>query len=170
MTTADASASDASTSDAAAMPATDTAANATAADTTADAAADSRSTSDSSATNGATTLLLGLVLDEVNLGLGGLGGSGGGDGDVGLFVGFLDQHVDEGLLFVLGLGGDDGRNGRGRSGGLNEDDLVVLLGHTAASDDLGALFFGFWGWDVDVDVLLHYGCATEAASEATAAG
>lgn len=94
---------------------------------------------------------------------------GGGNSDVGLFVGFLDQHVYEGLLFVLGLSGDDGGNRCGRCWGLDEDDLVVFLGDGSAGDDLWALFFRFWGWDMDVDVFLDYGSSSEATSEAAAA-
>lgn len=85
-----------------------------------------------------------------------------------MVVGFLDQHVDEGLLFVLGLGGDDGGDWRGRCWGLDEDDLVVLLGNATAGDHLWALFFRFWWGNVDVDVFLDDGCASEAAaSEST---
>lgn len=71
----------------------------------------------------------------------------------------------------MGLGWDDGRNGRGGSWGLDEDDLVVLLGNGSTGDHLWALFFGFWGRYVDVDVFLDDGSATAeaAASEATAA-
>lgn len=94
---------------------------------------------------------------------------GGGNSDVGLFVGFLDQHVYEGLLFVLGLSGDDGGNRCGRCWGLDEDDLVVFLGDGSAGDDLWALFFRFWRWDMDVDVFLDYGGSSEATPEAAAA-
>lgn len=51
---------------------------------------------------------LGLVSDEVDFGFAGLSWGGGGDVDFGLLFGFLDQNVDQGLLLVLGLGGDDG--------------------------------------------------------------
>lgn len=145
----------------------DTTSDATAGQTTADGTT-TDTTADSTAnstTSDATAFLLGLVFDEVYFGFGGLSGSGSGDGDVGLFVGFLDQHVDEGLLFVLSLSGDDGRDGCGRCWGLNEDDLVVLLGDSSTGDNLWALFFGFWGWDVDVDVFLDDGSASEASSD-----
>lgn len=153
VTTADASAANATTRDA------------TTRDTARDETTADRTTADRTAADG-TTLLLGLVLDEVYFGFGGLSGSGGGDGDVGLLVGFLDQDVYEGLLFVLGLSGDDGCDWCGRCWSLNEDDLVVLLGYGSTADHLWALFFGFWGWDVDVDVLLD-NLTTEAASEST---
>ena len=160
VTTADTTA-DGATADTTAKTAADATTADTTADTIADTTADARAASDS-----ATTFLLGLVLDEVDFGFGGLSGSSSGDGDVGLFVGFLDQHVDEGLLFVLSLGGDDGCNGCGRSWRLNEDDLVVLLGNASAAYDGSTLFFGFWGWDVDVDVLLNDSATAEASATA----
>lgn len=159
-TTADASARDAT--------AEATAADRAAADSTTDTTEAAADTTANSTTSDRATFLLGLVLDEVNFGFGGLGGSSSGDGDVGLFVGFLDQHVDKGLLFVLGLSGDDGCDRCGRSWGLNEDDFVVLLGDGTTADYLWALFFRFWGGNVDVDVLLDDGSASEAAAESTA--
>lgn len=73
-------------------------------------------------------LLLGLVADEVDLGLAGLGGGRRRDDDVGLFVGTLDQDVDERFLFVLRLEWDDGGGGRRGGRRLDEHDLVVFLG------------------------------------------
>ena len=98
-------------------------------------------------------LLLGLVLDEVDLGLAGLRGRGSGDNDLGLLLGLLDQHVDEGLLLVLGSHGDDGSLvGRGRWG-LDEDDLVVLLGLSLGNGTGSAELLLLWWGHVDVDVL-----------------
>lgn len=102
-----------------------------------------------------TSLLLGLVSDEVDLGLAGLSGSGRGDVDFGSFFGALDEDVDEGLLLVLGDLGDDRGGGGGRSRGLDEDDLVVLLGSSRSQLRPGRTeLLGFWGRNMDVDVLL----------------
>lgn len=96
----------------------------------------------------------------------------GGDGDVWLFVGFLDQHVDEGLLFVLSLSRDDGSDWGRRRWGLDEDDFVMFLWDAATSDNLLTVFFRFWWGNVDVNVFLDYGSSSEttaeSASESTA--
>lgn len=121
------------------------------------------------------TLLLGLVLDEVDLGFAGLGGGWRRDDDVLLFVGLLDQHVDQGLLFVLGLQGDLRRLVGWGGRGLDEDDLVVLLGRGYLEWALDADLLRLWWWDVHVDVLLDDGLlgtsgeASEAASDGSTA-
>lgn len=115
-----------------------------------------------------TLVLLGLVTDEVNLGLAGLSGSGGGDVDFGGFFGPLDQNVDKGLLFVLSVLGNDGGGGGGWGRGLDEDDFVVFLG--SGGRELRARWpeaFGFWGRNVDVDVLLDGSGLRESAGEAS---
>jgi hypothetical protein len=68
--------------------------------------------------------------------------------------GLLDQHVNQSLLFVLGLEGNNGSSGGGRSRRLDEDDLVVLLGRRHVDGLLWTVHFRFWGRDVHVDVLV----------------
>lgn len=98
-------------------------------------------------------VLVGLVLDEVNLGLAWFGWLRLWDLDWGRFLGFLDQHVHQGLVFVLWLGWDLLLDWCRRCRSLDEDDLVVLLGNRGfqdgASDDLCWLLW----WNVHVDVL-----------------
>ena len=123
--------------------------------------------------------LLGLVLDEVDLGLAGLSRGWRRDDNVLLLVGLLNQHVDQGLLFVLG----QNRNLRclvGRGGRrLDEDDLVVLLGWGYRDRALGTDLLRLWWGHVHVDVLLDDGVlgaaagrvsTAEAAAAAKAAG
>lgn len=72
--------------------------------------------------------LLGLVTNEVDLGFTGLGWGWCWYNDVRLFIGSLNQDIDKSLFFVLWLKRNYGRRRcRGRWG-LDEDDLVVLLG------------------------------------------
>jgi len=105
-------------------------------------------------------LLLGLVLDEVHLRLRGLGGRSRRDHDVLLLLGLLVQHIDQGLLLVLGWWRHhwltDGR-GRWR---LDEHDLVVLLlGSLLVVDTRldGILLLEVLGRHMDVDVFVHLG-------------
>lgn len=104
-----------------------------------------------------------LVLDEVDLRLAGrwCGNRGGGHLVVDLFLGLLDEHIDDGLLLGGLLGGNvlGGSWGWLRSWSLDEDDLVVLL----SLDDLVHLglldlvVLGFWWGNVNVDGLLDDG-------------
>jgi hypothetical protein len=146
-------------SDTTADSATDAASNTSSdasSDATSDASSDSGSTAESTASSD--DFLLGLVPDEVYFGLAGLCGRDSGDVDFGSFFGPLDQDVNEGLLGVLRDGGNDGDSGCGWRGGLDEDDLIVLLGWRGLGDDLlGRSLIGLWGRDVNVDVLLDGG-------------
>jgi len=102
---------------------------------------------------------LGLVLDEVDLWLAGLCWGLSWDDNVLLFLWFLDQDVDEGLLFVLWLNWDDWCLVGWRRWGLDEDDLVMLLGRCNWDWTLDADLILFWWWNVNVDVLLDNGSA-----------
>lgn len=112
-------------------------------------------------------ILLGLVLDEVHLGLRWLRGCGRGDDNVLLILGLLHQHVDQSLLLVLRLQGNDRSLVRWWRWGLDEDDLVVLLGLANGQVRALAHFFLLWWWHVHVDVLLHQGGATTTTAAAS---
>lgn len=146
--------------------ATDAASNATS-----DAASDAASDATSDATSNATTttaILLGLVLDEVDLWLGWLRGCGCWDDNILLILGLLDQHIDESLLLILRLQWDDRCLVRGWRWRLDEDDLVVLL--RLSNWQIWTLtdLLLLWWWHMHIDVLLHQRGTTAAASEATA--
>jgi len=184
------SSSDAAASVTTAEPTIETTSNATSdstADSSANSSADSTANASTNSAADSTTngrgLLLGLVPDEVNFGLAGLSGSDSGDGDLRSFFGPLDQDVDKGLLRVLVELGNDWSSGSGRSGSLDEDDLVVLLGWGRGSNrPLGLRVLRLWGRNMDVDVLLNSGGLVAAgvstaraeagstAAEPTAAG
>lgn len=70
---------------------------------------------------------LGLVLDEVNLGLAGLRRGLCGNDNLGLLLGLLDQNVDQSLLLVLRNHWDNWGSGRRWGRRLDEHDFVVLL-------------------------------------------
>jgi hypothetical protein len=108
---------------------------------------------------------LSLVSDEVDFRFAGLRGGGGGNVDLGGVFGLLNQNVDQSLLFVLGLERNNGSGGSWGAWGLDEDDLVVLLGLSHLDGSLGPELFRLWWWYVHVDVLLDGGASAEAAAE-----
>lgn len=68
-----------------------------------------------------------LVANEVNFGFAGLCWCWCGNDDVGLFFGFLDQHIDQCLLFVLWYNWNHWCGWCWWWWRLNENDFVVLL-------------------------------------------
>lgn len=83
-------------------------------DSTSDGTTSNCSSSDSCVADAdGASLGCGLVSDEVDLGFGWSSGHWSGDVDLWCFLGPLDQNVDEGLLFVLSEGGNDGCGGGG---------------------------------------------------------
>lgn len=102
---------------------------------------------------------LGLVSDEVHFRFGWLCGCGRRDVDLGRLVRFLDQHIDERLLFGWWR---DCRyvwhGGRWWCGCLDEHDLVVLLWWWWRLHRLlRGVVSGLWGWNVHVHVLVYDG-------------
>uniref|UniRef100_A0A8D8B2T3 (northern house mosquito) hypothetical protein n=1 Tax=Culex pipiens TaxID=7175 RepID=A0A8D8B2T3_CULPI len=149
------------------MATTDSRATANCAQVTSEAGTSSRRSSVATGSSG--RFLLGLVLDEVDLGLAGLSRGRGRDDDVLLLVGLLNQHVHQCLLFVLRQNRDLGRL-VGRSGRrLDEDDLVVLLGGGYRDRALGTDLLRLWWRHVHVDVLLDDGILGTAAGRESAA-
>lgn len=111
-------------------------------------------------TAGTARFLLGLVLDEVYLWFARLGWCSLWNDDVLLLLWFLDQHIDQSLLFVLWGWWDDWSLVGWWRWGLNEDDLVVLLGLGYWNLTLDWNLLWLWWGNVHIDVLLHNGSTT----------
>lgn len=95
-----------------------------------------------------------LVLDEVNLWFAGLSWGSSWDDDILLFLWFLDQNVDQSLLFILNWSLQDWCLVGWRRRSLDEDNFVVLLGHLLLLWALDADLLLLWWWNVHVNVFL----------------
>ena len=109
-------------------------------------------------------LFLRLVLDEVNLGFGGLRGSRLLNFEGFGLVRFLDQHVDEGLLLVVAGQLDVVSCWCWWCGRLNEHNLVVFLCWTELRLSLGDMLLRFWWRYVEINMFLDEGGATVSPS------
>ena len=87
--------------------------------------------------------LLGLVLDEEDLWFAWFGWGKRWKDDILSIIGFLDKNVDQSLLFVLGGRWDLWDLWSLVGWGLDENNLVVLLGSAATSRNAES-----WCWEV----------------------
>ena len=113
-------------------------------------------------------IYLSLVSDEVDFRFAGLSWRWSRNVNFRRIFRFLDQNVDQGLLFILRLKRNNGSSWSWCTWCLDEDDLVVLLGLSYRDRSLWPELLGLWWRNVDVDVLLNGGTAAEAASETAA--